>query len=318
MKRLMFLLLTGLLAICTAFMLGCEEDAAITDDGGNHTILTPEDSSMVEDMLTEDMLSTPLDALGVSWELVDHIPGAQGAKFSGTSLALGTDEEEMIITDAGYEGYSDGWHIFHFAAVAVDQYSYGGVDYYDTVFIGGWDSIQVIADGVPIQYPNDQTVVEGLNERAHVNWEDNDDEHTGSLNHIIEADMSYVEGDTILTLNGSTDDQIYSGENREWGVCDITMTLDQTITNLVFNVNVEGDCPESGTISSISSIDAFCTGLDANAGDTLDVNSSWTVTATINEGEGTVTVTFTSGAISWTVTEPCDEGGAQATSGWNK
>jgi hypothetical protein len=317
MKRMMFLLFTGLLALSAAFMMGCEEDAAVTD-GGDQTILTPEDSTIVEDMLSEDMLSTTLDALGLSWELVDYIPGAGAPKFAGSSLALAGGNEEMLIQDAGYQGYSNGWHIFDFTAIAVDNYVYQEVQYYDTVFIGGWDSIQVIADGVPIQYPNDQTVIDELKERAHVNWEDNDGDHSGSIDHLIDADMTYVLGDTILTLNGTADDQLYSGENRDWGACDITVTLDQTINHLVFNVNSTSDCPESGSISSTSTIDAFCTGLGANVGDTLDVSSSWLVTATINEGLGTVTVTFASGGVFWSVTKPCDEGSGQASSGWNK
>lgn len=317
MTRLMLLLLTGLLALCAVFMLGCEEDSAVVDDN-DQIILTPEDSSMVEDMLSGDMFSS-LNALGLSWELVDHIPGDGAPKLAGSSLALAGENEEMIITDAGYEGYSNGWHIFHFAAIAVEAYVHdNGVQYYDTVFISGWDSIQIIVGGVPIQYLNDQTVIDGLNERAHVNWEDNGRDNYGSINHIIEADMDYVEGDTILTLNGSTDDSLSSSESRDWGACDISMSMEQTITDLVFNVNGVDDCPESGTITSISTIDAFCTGLDAHAGDTLDVNSSWTVTATFNEGDGTVTVTFTSGGVSWTVTESCEGGDSQASAGWIK
>lgn len=316
MKRLTAILFTGLLALSAAFMLGCEEDSAVTDDGGQNT-LTPEDSSMVEDMLTGDMFSS-LNALGLSWELLDSIPGDAAPKFAGSSLALEGGDEDIIITNAGYEGYSNGWHIFDFAAIAVEDYIYEEVHYYDTVFISGWDSIQVIADGVPIQHLNDQTVIEGIKERAHVSFVDNHHELYGSINHIIEADMDYVEGDTILTLNGSTDDSLDNSENRDWGACDITMTMDQTITDLVFNVNGVDDCPESGTITSNATIVAFCTGLGDHAGDTLDVNSSWTVTATFNEGDGTVTVTFTSGGVSWTVTESCEEGGAQASAGWNR
>lgn len=317
MKRLMLLLFIGLLALSAAFMTGCEEDSAVTDDG-DQTILTPEDSSMVEDMLTGDMFSS-LNALNLSWELLDSIPGDGAPKFAGSSLALEGGDEDIIITDAGYEGYSDGWHIFDFAAIAVEAYVHdNGVQYYDTVFISGWDSIQVISDGGPIQYLSEQTVIEGLNERVHVNFEDNHDDFSGAINHIIEVDMTYGDVDTILTLNGITDDLLHSGENSDWGACDITMTMEQTITNLVFNVNGDGGCPESGTITSLSTIDAFCTGLDAHAGDTLDVNSSWTVTATFNEGAGTVTVTFTSGGVSWTVTESCEEGGAQASAGWIK
>lgn len=316
MKRLMLLLFTGLLVLFAAFMLGCDEDSAVIDDG-DQTILTPEDSSMVEDMLTGDLFSS-LNALNLSWELLDSIPGDGAPKFAGSSFALEGGDEDIIITAAGYEGYSNGWHIFHFSAKAVEDYIYDSVHYYDTVFISGVDSIQVIADGGPIQYLGEQTVIEGLNERVHVNFEDNHDDFSGAINHIIEVDMTYGDVDTILTLNGTTDDQLHSGENSDWGACDITMTMEQTITNLVFNVNGDDGCPESGTITSLSTIDAFCTGLGAHAGDTLDVNSSWTVTATFNEGDGTVTVTFTSGGVSWTVTESCEGGDSQASAGWIK
>jgi len=108
---------------------------------------------------------------------------------------------------------------------------------------------------------------------------------------------------------------VFGSEQSGWGSCDVTVGVDQTVTDLVFNVNGNADCPESGQLVSISTIDAHCIGAQDHEGDTLSINGSWTITATVNEGQGTITFTFSNGIVSWTVTKPCD-GSATAARSW--
>ncbi len=316
MKKLIILSLAVFMAFAAAFMFGCEEDSKVT--GNNQSTLNEEDSSFVQQMLTEDILSTPMSGITLSWKLMDSIPGAAAPKFSETSLALGADDEVIVIDSAGYVGYSEGWHIFNFYAKATEHYFEGQTEYFDTVLVNGWDSIKIISGGLPVQYPTDQTVIEYLYERAHVNWELNRDSIYGMTHQDIGMGLEYVGADTILTVNGDTQDTLHSGENREWNACDVSVSQNLTVTDVVFSTNSNTGCPESGTITSTSTIAATCTGMGSNADATLNINSSWTVTATVNEGQGTVTFTFTSGAVSWTATEPCSDGGTMAASGWTR
>ncbi len=307
MKRLMLVLLCTLLGLSVILMLGCDKDDDVT--GNDDTTLTPEDSSMIVDVLQHDMFETPLQSLEVSWVLLDYLPEAKMPKMSNPAAALGTDDEVLVIIEAGYQGYSEGWHIFNFHARVTDQLTL------DTVDIMGTDSVQIIEDGDPVQYPTPEIQIEGLKERAHADWWTNSDD-TGAVHHRLEIDLdTSLVGDTLVTVNGTVDDYLRVHEEDDFGICDIELGLDQVITDIVFNVNQESDCPESGQIVQTVTINIHCVGDGQHAGDTLDVHGVWTVTATVNEGEDTVTITFSNGIISWTVVEPCDGGGV-AKSGW--
>ncbi len=306
MKRLMLVLLCTLLGLSVILILGCDKDDDVT--GNDDTTLNPQDSVMIEDVLQQDLFETPLRSLEVSWLLLNSILGAQMPKMSNPVAALGQDDEVLVIIAAEYLGYSDGWHVFDFHARVTDQ------SILDTVDIVGTDSVQIIVDGDPVQYPVPGTVIEGLKERAHADWWTNSDD-TGAIHHRLEIDLdTSLAGDTLITINGTVDDYFNVHEGDDFGVCDIELSLDQAITNIVFNVNQESDCPESGQIVQIATIDIHCVGQGANAGYTLDISGVWTVTATVNEGEDTVTITFSNGVVSWTVVEPC--GGGVAKSGW--
>ena len=306
MKRLMLVLLCTLLGLSVILISGCDKDDDVI--GNDNTTLTPEDSSMIEDVLQGDLFDTPLKSLEVSWVLLDHLPEATMPKMSNPAAALGTDTEVLVIIEAGYQGYSDGWHIFNFQAKVTDQLTY------DTVDIVGTDSVQIIEAGAPVQYPGPGTVIEGLKERAQADWWTNSDD-SGAIHHRIEIDLDTSGDDTLVTVNGTVDDYLrIHDEDDDW-VCDIELGLDQVITDVVFNVNQESDCPESGQIVQTVTINIHCIGDGQHAGDTLDIHGVWTVTATVNEGEDTVTITFSNGNVSWTVVEPCD-GGGTAKSGW--
>ena len=307
MKRVMLVLLCTLLGSLLILMLGCDKDDDVT--GNDNTTLTPEDSSMIEDALLGDLFDTPLQSLEISLVLLDYLPEATMPKMSNPAAALGTDDEVLIIIEASYQGYSEGWHIFNFHARVTDQFTL------DTVDIVGTDSVQIIEDGAPVRYPGSGTVIEGLKECAHADWWTNTDD-TGAVHHRLEIDLdTSLTGDMLVTVNGTVDDYLNVHEEDDDWVCDIELGLDQVITDIVFNVDQESDCPESGQIVQIVTIDIHCAGEGPNAGDTMDINGVWTVTATVNEGEDTVTITFSNGIISWTVVEPCDGGGISK-SGW--
>jgi hypothetical protein len=311
MKRLILVLLCTLLGLSVILMLGCDKDDDVTGNDKT-TILTPEDSSMIVDILQGDMFETALKSLEVSWELLDFLPEFKISKMSNPAAALSTDDEVLTIIDAGYLGYSNGWHVFEFHARTTDQFTS------DTVDIVGTDSVQIIVDGYPVPFPVFGMLVDGLRERAHANfWTNSDD--TGAIHHRLEIDLDTSGDDTLITVSGTVDDYLHVNEGEDYGVCDIELDLDQVITNIVFNVNQESGCPESGQIVQTAAIDIYCVGEGENAGDTLDINGIWTVTATVNEGVDTVTITFSNGTVSWTVVEPCVvDGSAQVSSRWIK
>lgn len=306
MKRLMLVLLCTLLGLSVILMLGCDKDDDVT--GNDNTTLTPEDSSMIVDVLQSDMFETPLKSLEVSLVLLDYLPEGKMPKMSNPVAALGQDEEIPVIIEAEYQGYFNGWHVFNFHARVTDQSTS------DTVNIVGTDSVQIIEAGAPVQYPGPGTVIEGLKECAQADWWTNSDD-TGAIHHRLEIDLdTSLTGDILVTVNGTVDDYLNVHEEDDDWVCDIELGLDQVITDIVFNVDQESDCPESGQIVQIVTIDIHCAGEGPNAGDTMDINGVWTVTAIVNEGEDTVTITFSNGIVSWTVVEPCNGGSAKR--GW--
>ncbi len=306
MKRLMLVLLCTLLGLSVILMLGCDKDDDVT--GNDNTTLTPEDSSAIVDILQDDLFDTPLKSLEVSWVLLDYLPEATMPKMSSPVAALGQDEEILVIIEAEYQGYFNGWHVFNFHARVTDQSTS------DTVNIIGTDSVQIIEAGAPVRYPTPETQIEGLKECAHADfWTNSDD--SGAIHHRLEIDLDTSGNDTLVTVNGTVDDYLRVHDEDDFGVCDVELGLDQIITNIVFNVNQESDCPESGQIVQVATIDIYCVGEGPNAGDTLNISGVWTVTATVNEGQGTVTITFSNGIISWTMVEPCNGGGV-AKSGW--
>jgi len=317
MKRFLLLLVAGLAAISMVCLFGCSKDDEVTNNN-NQTQFTEDDSMLIEDILSEDMVVNPLQTVELSWELLDSLPESGAFKPSHLTPAPAAADGDLTIVHAGYDGYHNGWHVFQCSVIVADDYIEQDIHYYDTVFIGGIDSIQVIADGSPVQYPSQATVVEGLKEHIHVDWSDNDGEHWGDVNHLTDVGLAYVEADTLVTLNGTVDDMIYGSEESDWGSCEVTIGVDQTVTDMVFNVNGSADCPESGQIVSVSTVDAHCVGAQDHEGDTLNVNGSWTITATVNEGQGTITFTFSNGIVSWTVTKPCDGALLQLAAGWNR
>jgi hypothetical protein len=305
MKKQLVALLAMAIIAAFIFVIGCSDD----DDKGTgltHEV-DPYDSVVVEDLIDQDAMMTSMKSLEISFELFDTLVSMYGglAKPLPEPKSLGANE--LSITSIISYEYLNGWHIFEFEATVSE--------YYDTVHIAGIDSLQIIAEGVPVAEPNEMTVVEAFRERAHAWWETTLALENGAVHHALDLGIDYLELDTILTISGSVHDTTYGGGEDEYGYCGGRITMDQTVTNLQVSTTMsEYDCPLDGSIVVVATLNIECANYEEPP-DVWSVNGTWTFTATVNDNN-TVTFSYTDGFASWTVTESC--GGGILSPSWTR
>lgn len=300
MKRSTIVLLVMVVIAGLMFVWGCSDD----DDDAIGPILAnpdPADSTFMTDLFDDGVFMTALHSLEVSLALLESLPGAPVVKGMDGVKALGAAQEDIVITAIIDYEYTNGWHIFDFEAMVVDEFES------DTTDVVGIDSIRLVMDGSPVQYPGNLDSLDGLSEHAHVTWAMRDvvDPDSGFINHLVDLEQLVALTDTILKLDGSVRDTMRVREDVETATCEIDMTLSETITNLQIDVNApEGDCPETGTINVTATLDIECQGDQGSQFDSLSISGTWTVNATVNPNN-TVTISFSDGLVAWTVTETC-------------
>lgn len=294
MKRNAILAAVLLLGLAVTLLPGCgDKDDQIT---GDNNILG--DTSSPEFQFVDQFLGgDPMDLTGHSFELTmslfELIPPAGISGRGRVPAALAVSEDVLIIQGHTYN-YAGGWHIFTFEAVVFDSF------YQDTVVdVAGIDSFQVLVDGIPVQIPDSNFT--GLNVRTHYNWSDRLWSESGASHHSLSINEHVVGADTLMMVNGSAHDSVSIDSLDEQGQCSLDLAVNQTLSNLMMALD-SASCPTSGTLTSSVSIDLACQGIGADY-ESLNVNGTWTMSATI-DGDN-ITVSFSDGTTTWTTTETC-------------
>lgn len=303
MKRLLLLALLAGLGISLTFISGCDggkDDKSTGPGTGN-----PIDSTYVTGLFGgDDLFGTPYESYVLSFALLDSIPGGATPKSTGGFKGLQDGDEEVAITAVGSYSYSNGWHIFQFEATVIDLVTY------DTIDVVGIDSVQVLEDGQPVQYPTLWTQMDGLKARTHADLDDRSGYSHGDMHHLVDFSIDTVAGETVITIDGTVHDTLSASGGDDVSWCDIDLTLDQAVINLqVYADNQEGDCPLSGYVTAAVSLEVLCVGEGQGSLDSLSISGTWTITATVNDNN-TVTITYSDGTTVWTITESCDGSGS--------
>ena len=306
MKR--FTLLFTLLSL-GAFMTmlpGCSTDDAITN-------LIQGDTNSAEFQIVENFVGADgLEAIGnsfdLSLDLLDSIPGATfSPKKAISRQALGGGDEIIVFDSLSYT-YDGSWHVFTFAAFAIDTILF------DTVSISGIDSIQTMSDGMPIQVPD--STLDELRIRSHLNISVSGGEFTATLDHAITVTGITVEMLTPITINGTATETASGSYGDSSVTCDFSFSNSLTATNIMFTENGNIDCPTSGSVSMTATIDITCISDLVSGVDTVSVAGVWTATG-VFASDGSVALTISDGTTVWNTTEPCDSGAqASGTSRW--
>ncbi|MCP4567275.1 MAG: hypothetical protein GY841_06825 [FCB group bacterium] len=294
-----FVLLLAMSLVCSlVFVMGCSDDETTNPvvDGP-----APGDSTFVSDLFDEDILSTSFQSLPITFALLEEVTSFSSFK-SGLSQKALQDDEIIIDGIFEYEYSAEGWHVFDFSAILIEHDN----DTQDTVDVYGSDSVQIFDGDSTVQFFSGQVDMDTLKIRAHVRWYQRPDSATwGALNHSLHISIDSVSVDTFFTITGSVRDTLHGTLEDDETMCQAQVTNHQVIEGLKFSSGMsEEACPLAGHIVASAGIDLQCSGTGETWLDSLNVNGSWTITATVNENE-TVTLSFTNGVVSWTITQPC-------------
>ena len=306
MKRFTLLFTLLSLGAFTTMLPGCSSDDAVTN-------LIQGDTNSAEFQIVENLVGADgLEAIGnsfdLSLELLDSIPGATfSPKKAIARQALGEGDEILVFDSLSYS-YDGTWHVFTFAAFAIDTILF------DTVSISGIDSIQTMSDGMPIQVPD--STLDELRIRSHLDISVSGGFFDASSVHAITVTGITVEMLTPVTLNGTATETASGSYGDSSVTCDFSFSNSLTATNIMFTENGNIDCPTSGSVSLTATIDITCIGDLVTGVDTVSVAGVWTATG-VFASDGSVALTISDGTTVWNTTEPCDSGvQASGTSRW--
>ena len=309
-----FVKVTLFVAIALATSLigtSCDKNDSVTDPVVERNSAT--DSTLVSTTVGERIMDAPFQTIELSSKLLQSIPGnAPAQRLTGSVAGTGVgDGDDLIITAVLSYTYADGWHVFQFEAVAVNN------EWADTVDIAGVDSVRVIVDGMPVQHVDDSMSVEAVLARAHLSWSARSGNGDGAVHHSLDVSALPMGLDTLVTIDGFAHDSLAGIETTDSASCTLNLAYNMVISELKVRVpEIAGDCPESGDLTVSVGISAGCVSLVGTPPDSVTVNGTWTVTAHVND-DNTITVTYSDGILFWRTTTSCDDDKATAErSGW--
>lgn len=271
-----------------------------TCETGFSEVMSQADTTFVETMFSYGAPTHFLDgyemafALMIEQGLMDTLFSPEKNRFGESAL-----QDTAIVTMISEYVNTNGWHVFLFEAIAIDNM--------DTIVVTGIDSLKGVLGGSPVNTIADIMDLDELLHRAHYNVSASGAEGlvTGSMHHNMVATINNTGADTTVTFYGHLWDSlmVVSGAGIT-GFCEVDLTLHQIIDYLVLELEVDGDCPMSGEVTSDFHLDIAC-----DSGDGLNVflvNGGWTLTATAN-GNGIVTTIYenVAGTLSWPRTGDC-------------
>ncbi len=297
----------SLIAGCLALGIyaGCDSE----DNNDPLSGLTPGDTTSGEFQFVEGVLDEPTEGIGQSLELslrlLENIPPMPNSgRRSLPSLAVSNDS--FAVTAVNSYSFENGWHIFDYEASIL---SYDDLTQeLDSLAIAGVDSLQLLTEGTP----NGAFEIEVFDEfrvRAHRTGSFVSVEETGggSEDHLLDVQVNVNGGDTSITVNGTLNDSLELNFFDVETECGVVVTSLSTLINFsaVVDETNPSECPLGGTVSQTVGLNLTCLG--ASDLDPENINGSWTVTATVNESDQSVTVTYSDGTTFWTVTGQCDD-----------
>lgn len=251
------------------------------------------DSSMVVDIINgEDAFNNIFKSLDMSISLLDSIPQAP-SKVAGSLKSL-SDGEDITITAINSYSYENGWHIFDFTADVVDPF------YNDTVFVNGIDSIQLLMGSTPVQYPTGTESFNSITQHAHAGYTQSWNDDYGAVHHLVGVSIDSSPTDTIITIGGTANDTVSASFDTDMMSCGLDVSFNQTISSLTMSVMDNSGCPSSGSVTTAAEIGMACSGQNGD----FNYNEYMTVSAVVNN-DGSITVTYESSNLNFTVTETC-------------
>ncbi|MFQ5453217.1 MAG: hypothetical protein ACE5D6_03415 [Candidatus Zixiibacteriota bacterium] len=303
MKRFAFL--TILISLVLFLMVGCDEDKTV-----NSNLIVGDTSSadfqFVQEKVTQDENTDIGMSLDLTFDLFDQQFGVGAPKLEQSGImALGQTGDIILIDSATYT-FINGWHVFTFEATVIDMFTN------DTLDISGIDSIQIQSNGSTLPEPD--STMDDLRIRNYFNWDFRNKSDSGSGTHLIHIAGSTIDSGSVVTINGSANETVYTTVSDTIAECDLDMNNNVNITNVQFVLDGT-ECPNSGKIMMSSNMDLTCYGQLNSHLDSLTVNGTWTVTAVFNGTQ--VNVTYTDGTTSWSVIEECGSPVAKFAPKWS-
>lgn len=295
MRKTLALTMFGLIMGVFLLAAGCSDDKATTpgtpgdpNDPGFQFV----DSVILGDQFMEGM-GTMME---MSFMLMDSIPGAlaRNHNFRQANAAFSS-----VVFDTLSYSYAGGWHVFYFEAYLTD------IESTDTVDVVGIDSIQVLADGVPMTVPD--STANAIYFRAHVTVDTRVEAFSASMDHSFDL-VADPTDPAVAIINGSALEAMGFTFEDSASVCDISVSNSISANNVKMNLDV-GGCPEAGSITAMANLNMNCTGSL-----TLNVDGTWNVGATF-EGD-LITVNISNGENYWTMTDTCGTGPVAGSRWW--
>jgi len=242
--------------------------------------------------------------MDLSLDLIDSVPalGAPG-KFHVSSLAL--QEGDAVFDSVSYT-YTNGWHVFTFDGYVVD------ISTLDTTDISGTDSVQILAAGSPLA--EFDSTVDAMKIRAEMDISARGG--NAVLAGVQRFDITDMTSDSTVpvTLNGTMSETADLSFADSAGSCDMNLDNSVSVDNVVIVLESD-ECPRSGSMSAVTTVNVSCAGQGDNGGTfSLNVNDTWHVTATFDNG--TMTTVFNNSTTTWTVTDTCNSGQASSPAAW--
>ncbi len=146
MKKFTLLLTLLTLGAFVAMLPGCS-----SDDATDNLIQGDTNSAefqLIENIVGADAFEIAATAFDFSLDLIDSIPGATfSPKKALSGQALGTSTEIILFDSLSY-AWDGAWHVFSFAASAIDTI------FFDTISVSGIDSLQTLSNGQSMQVPD--------------------------------------------------------------------------------------------------------------------------------------------------------------------
>ncbi len=298
MKRFLLLTIVLLGVASLTMFVGCsDDDNPVSLQQGDTT-----DASFqfVESILNPDEATDFGTTFEVGFALLEGsgIMGASAVKNSPLMALQSGDEIYITSVDTFYFA-SGNWFVFAFSAQEINGS--------DTASFSGYDSLQLLLDGVSLDTLTIANGFNALKTRVHVTGSNNTGDSFGAHHRLDAEVVDIIEADSVIRIDGSQNDTIQTTIESDSATCNLTITENSSINNYTFlnigNADVE-DCPQSGSITVGATLNLSCTGGDSYL-DSLNINGTWTLSITINNNN-TATITYTDGTTIWTITEDLD------------
>jgi len=309
MRKLLGLIFLSIAAMALIGLYGC--GGSSTSNDSNLAITDSLKLQAIEGYVGDHLFASAAQGLELSLALVDSIPGGalvEKGRFTGFS----TGEGDVLISSVSTYSYSNGWHIFEFAA------TFGEEGLVTTASISGIDSLKVFVDGAAVPELSAEASIDSIKARAYLEFDAAADSASGTMAHLLDVGFVYQGSDTLVVLDGSADDSVYVHSSDADSECEFAISLDQQMDNLILSTS-GGGCPEDGDISMTASVLMECTGTgDGGTGMfSFNMTGTWMVEATVNL-DGSITATYSDGTNSYTVTEECQPALAPTSAWWTQ